>query len=87
MNDEQATEYDEEYMVPVPNAIISQIREALRFYQREANYEPFRNGIKPVLRDRGKRAGAAARELDWIWKEHDRLLWEKWEKNRAVKRA
>lgn len=84
---EQVTEYDEEYMVAVPNAVINQVREALRFYERERNYEPFRAGIRPVLRDRGLRAFHAIRELDAIREAHDRSLMEKWERQRAAQSA
>lgn len=81
---EQVTEYDEEYMVAVPNAVINQVREALRFYERERNYEPFRAGIKPILRDRGMRALYAIQALDAIWEAHDRALTEKWQQQKAA---
>lgn len=85
MADEQVTEYDEEYMVAVPNAVMNRVRDALRFYERERNYEPFRGGIKPVLRDRGMRALCAIRELDAIWEAHDRAILAKWQRKRAAK--
>lgn len=81
---EQATTYNENDMVPVPNAVMAKVREALRFYERERNYEPFRNGIKPVLRDRGIRALNAIRELDAVWEAHDQALMEKWQQQKAA---
>lgn len=84
MADEQVTEYDEEYMVAVPNAVMNRVRDALRFYERERNYEPFRNGIKPVLRDRGVRALYAVRELDAVWEAHDQAILEKWQRQHSV---
>lgn len=85
MSAEQVTEYDEDYMVAVPNAVIHRVREALRFYERERNYRPLRGGIEPVMRDQGRRAWQAVRELDAVWEEHDRLLWKKWEDSHAKK--
>lgn len=69
--------YDEETMFPVSRKLFFQMRAALRFYARAGNYKPLRDGIKPVMRDRGLRAVAVLNEVDALWVEHDTMLVEK----------
>jgi hypothetical protein len=73
-------QYDEDRMFPVSRALFYEMRSALRFYARQANYrEHGSTGIEPVMRDHGKRAAQAVARLDDLMRRHERALGAKYE--------